>query len=81
MQIANFVRLRVTDLAMVIDHETVHTILYYERELEHTGKAYEERKYRKWLIKLTKNPTDDDKQKVGFHSGIADIDIKQNLSE
>ena len=61
LQIANFLHQRVANLAMIIKFEEVHVIEYYENPNEN-GKGYTEQKYTKILIKLTRNPTEEDKK-------------------
>lgn len=46
---------------MVIKFEIVHVIEYYENALE-VGRSFDEIKERRFLIKLTKRPTEEDKK-------------------
>lgn len=50
-------------------------IEYYDADIE-TGKAYAEKKYTKILIKLTKNPTEEDKKEPGYNPGVKSEDMK-----
>jgi hypothetical protein len=61
LQIASFLHQRVAGLAMIIKFDQVHVIEYYENSTE-VGKSFGEMKYTKILIKLTKNPTEEDKK-------------------
>lgn len=75
LQIANFLHQRVAGLAMIIKFDQVHVIEYYDADIE-TGKAYAEKKYTKILIKLTKNPTEEDKKEPGYNPGVKSEDMK-----
>lgn len=80
LQIANFLHQRVAGLAMIIKFEQVLVIEYYEAELENQ-KTYAEKKYTKILIKLTKNPSEEDKKEPGFNPGFSSAEIKDELTE
>ena len=56
LKIANQIHQRVAGLAMIIKFETVQVLEYFAEEFQ--GKYFEEKKYSKIVIKLTKNPTD-----------------------
>ncbi len=60
LKIANNVHQRVAGLAMIIKFETVQVLEYFATEVN--GKYFEEKKYSKIIIKLTRNPTEDDKK-------------------
>jgi len=60
---------------MIIKFDQVHVIEYYDADIE-TGKAYAEKKYTKILIKLTKNPTEEDKKEPGYNPGVKSEDMK-----
>ena len=75
LQIAGFLHRRVAGLAMVIKFDQVHVIEYYEEG------GYTDKKYTKILIKLTKNPSEDDKKEPGYNPGFASGDIKDELTE
>lgn len=51
---------RVAGLAMIIRFETVQVLEYYAEEVD--GKYFEEKKFSKIIIKLTKCPTEDDRK-------------------
>ena len=60
---------------MVIKFDQVHVIEYYEEG------GYTDKKYTKILIKLTKNPSEEDKKEPGYNPGFASGDIKDELTE
>ena len=74
LQIATFLHRRVAGLSMIIKFDQVHVIEYYEQ-------GYADKKYTKILIKLTKTPTEEDKQEPGYNPGFASGDIKDELTE
>jgi hypothetical protein len=60
LRIANNIHQRVAGLAMIIKFESVNVIEYYANEVN--GKYFEEKKYSKIVIKLTRIPTEEDKK-------------------
>lgn len=60
LKIANVMHTRVAGLAMIIRFETVQVLEYYAEEVD--GKYFEEKKFSKIIIKLTKCPTEDDRK-------------------
>jgi len=74
LQIASIMHRRVAGLAMIIKFDEVSVVEYYE-----VGFAV--KKYSKMLIKLTKNPTEEDKTHPGYNAGFASADIKDELKE
>jgi hypothetical protein len=74
LQIGTFLHRRVAGLAMIIKFDQVHVIEYYEQ-------GYAEKKYTKILIKLTKNPTPEDKAEPGYNPCFKSEDIKDELTE
>ncbi len=60
---------------MIVKFDQVHVIQYYENELEN-GKTYAEKKYTKILIKLTRSPSEEDKNEPGYNAGLSSADIK-----
>lgn len=50
-------------MAMIIKFDQVHVIEYYEV-------GYADKKYTKISIKLTKNPTPEDKNEPGYNPGF-----------
>ena len=64
---------------MIIRFETVQVLEYFAEEFQ--GKYFEERKYSKIVIKLTKNPTDDDKKEAGYVPGLQNDEVEEPLTE
>jgi trehalose-6-phosphatase len=60
LKIANTMHTRVAGLAMIIRFETVQVLEYYAEEVD--GKYFEEKRFSKIIIKLTKCPTEDDRK-------------------
>jgi hypothetical protein len=56
LRIANSIHQRVAGLAMIIKFEAVTVIEYYVNEVD--GKYFDEKKYSKIVIKLTRIPTE-----------------------
>lgn len=54
-------------------------IEYYSEPFE--GKTYGEKKYSKINIKLTKTPTEEDKNEPGYNPGLSVESIEQPLTE
>ena len=70
LKIANNIHQRVAGLAMIIKFETVQVLEYFLQPVQN-DKYFEEKKYSKIVIKLTRNPTEEDKKQPGFNPGLA----------
>lgn len=73
LKIANNIHQRVAGLAMIIKFETVQVLEYFVNEVN--GKYFEEKKYSKIIIKLTRNPTEEDKKEPGFNPGLTNEQV------
>ena len=58
---------------MIIRFEEASVIEYYAQPFE--GKTYGNKKYSKISIKLTKTPSEEDKQQPGYNPGLSIEDI------
>ena len=65
---------RVAGLAMIIKFDEVSVVEYYEE-------GFAVKKYTKMLIKLTRNPTEEDKKNPGYNPGFPSAEIKDEITE
>lgn len=77
LRIANEIHQRVAGLAMIIRFETSHVLEYFKEEFE--GAYFEDKKYSKIAIKLTRNPTEEDKKEPGYHEALTSDQIEEPL--
>lgn len=68
LRIANQIHQRVAGLAMIIKFENVQVLEYFSESFE--GRYFDEKNYSKIVIKLTRNPTEEDKKEPGFNPGL-----------
>lgn len=68
LKIAFNIHQRVPGLSMIVRFETSQVLEYFANEVN--GKFFEEKKYSKIQIKLTKNPTQEDIKEPGYHQGL-----------
>lgn len=80
LKIANNIHQRVAGLAMIIKFETVQVLEYFLNPPVNE-KYFEEKKYSKIVIKLTRNPTEEDKNEPGYNPGLTNDEVEEPLAE
>jgi hypothetical protein len=68
LNIANAIHQRVAGLAMIIKFEEVNVLEYFAEEFE--GQIYANKIYSRIVIKLTKDPNEEDKAEPGYNPGL-----------